>query len=599
MAPPTVEEVAEEAGPAIKNILTHLACYGCLPSDSETEKLEVSGPLRQYAILSISIARFQSWAGLPETGVFDVETANHFNQPHCHSNCNRSGGTVNSAYAEGYTLKNKKTITYCFNEYSGQLSVREIRDVFEKVFKDWEDLLKVPIIFLEVAPHPGKGNIRISWANSGGGGESGPVFVSYPPPNGVDPNTPIDMYFDEDTKWTVENLRKTVLHQAGHILGIVHSSRRDAVMWPAYSNETFGGDDRSAMYRWNTGSSISEPPAITIEKLRDWVAARRNKEERGWTCILQTCDKHKLKIIAAPGGVLYRFSLLGNIWRYKTGETWERIAWWSGAKSPAGIQQLVTSSDYLYRLNEDGTILRYPHDKSDNGWYAIDSKQSGNKKIAASHSSPLVYKCTINGNVSVWREATDKLSGYWDFLGCPMPLGPTSTLPETTNIIAVASEIIYHSDQTILKYQGADEKWELAFEIPFRKIIGGTSDHSLYIIGVSYYDPGEVLKLMFNKGGMTYRVGDRSKTGNCDSETYPEEIDFVVSGSHRYTVYSYGPAKDKRRGVVHSGEEDRPKAGSHKWVDLKPPSSISQLVAAEDDVYYMDDTGSIFKMSMG
>ncbi|KAF3275415.1 S-methylmethionine permease mmp1 [Orbilia oligospora] len=577
MAPPTVEEVAEEAGPAIKNILTHLACYGCLPSDSETEKLEVSGPLRQYAILSMGIAGFQSWAGLPETGVFDVETANHFNQPHCHSNCNRSGGTVNSAYAEGYTLKNKKTITYCFNEYSGQLSVREIRDVFEKAFKDWEDLLKVPIIFMEVAPHPGKGNIRISWANSGGGGESGPVFVSYPPPNSVDPNTPIDMYFDEDTKWTVENLRKTVLHQVGHILGIVHSSRRDAVMWPAYRNEIFGGDDRSAIYRWNTGSSISEPPAIAIEKLKDRGAARRNKEERVWTCILQTCDKHKLKIIAAPGGVLYRFSLLGNIWRYKTGETWERIAWWSGAKSPTDIQQLVTSSDYLYRLNEDGTILRYPHDKSGSGWYAIDSKESGNKKIAACPSSPLVYKCTNLGNISVWRE-------------------------DAANIFVLASEVIYNSghERKVQKYEEVGEIWtSLVIGIPFQKIITGPGDHSFYIISTHWGNPGEVFEVRPNMGGLYFQLGDESRTRSSDFLTYPEDIDFVVSGSHRYTVHSYGPAEDKRRGVVHNGEEDRPKAGSHKWVDLKPPSSISQLVAAEDDVYYIDDIKSIFKMSMG
>ncbi|KAF3172124.1 hypothetical protein EYR41_000633 [Orbilia oligospora] len=595
MVPPTVEEVAEEAGPAIENILTHLACYGCLPSDSEIEKLEVSGPLRKYAILSMGIAGFQSLAGLPETGLFDIETANHFNRPHCHSNCNRSGGTVNSAYAEGYTNRNKKTITYCFNEYSGQLSVREIRDVFEKAFKDWENLLKIPITFIEVAPHPGKGNIRISWANSGGGGQSGPVFVSYPPPNGVDASTPIEMYFDEDTKWTVEDLRKTVLHQVGHILGIVHSSRRDAVMWPAYRNETFGDDDRLAMYRWNTGSSISEPPAIG----KGWNAARRNKEERDWTCILKGYDKHK--IIAAPGGILYRFSPHGAIWRYKTGEAWERIAWTADLENlPTNIKQLVASSEYLYRLNQNGSIFRYRHDKSNNGWSVIDSKGSGNIKIAASHSSPVVYKCTKDWKVFIWREALGQAGGHWSPLGCPIPLGPTITPKDAPNIIVVASELIYNTDQTILRYKRADEKWAgVAFGIPFRKIIGGTSDHSLYIIVVDYADPGEVFELRLNEGGVAYRLGDGSKTGNCDSETYPEEIDFVVSGSHRYTVYSYGPAEDKRRGVFYNGEEDRPKNDFHSWVNLKPPSSIFQLAAAEDDVYYMDDTGSIFKMSMG
>ncbi|KAF3211361.1 hypothetical protein TWF106_010247 [Orbilia oligospora] len=589
MAPPTVEEVAEEAGPAIKNILTHLACYGCLPSDSEIEKLEVSGPLRQYAILSMGIAGFQSLAGLPKTGVFDVETANHFNQPHCHSNCNRSGETVNSAYAEGYTLEHKKTISYCFNEYSDQLSVREIRDVFEKAFKDWEDLLKVPIIFMEVAPHPGKGNIRISWANSGGGGQYGPVFVSYPPPNGADANTPIEMYFDEDTKWTVENLRKTVLHQVGHILGIVHSSRRDTVMWPAYRNETFGGDDRLAMYKWDTSPAVGKGRNLTP----------RSKKERVWTCIIK--DHDVLNIIAAPGGVLYRFNFIGAIWRYKTGGSWERIAWTLG-KSQTYIKQLVASSEYLYRLNEDGTILRYRHDESDNGWHAIDSisNRNNNIKIAASHSSPLVYRLTKYGEVSVWQEANVR----WNLLGCPIPLGPTITPEDIPNIIAVASEIIIFrdSDQTILKYQGADEKWvEVTFGLLFSKIIGGTGDNSLYILDFGYAGPGQVFELRLNEGGMCYLLGDASSymAENCDSETYPEEIEYVFSGSHRYAVYSYGPVEGKRRGVVHSGEEDRPTNDFHKWVDLKPPSSISQLVAAEDDVYYIDVTGSIFKMSMG
>ncbi|KAF3219191.1 S-methylmethionine permease mmp1 [Orbilia oligospora] len=575
MAPPTVEEVAEEAGPAIKNILTHLACYGCLPSDSEIEKLEVSGPLRQYAILSIGLAGFQSRAGLPETGVFDVQTANHFNQPHCHSNCNRSGGTVDSAYAEGYTNKNKKTITYCFNEYSGQLSVREIRDVFEKAFKDWEDLRKLPITFMEVAPHPGKGNIRVSWANSGGGGEAGPVFVSYPQLGGMDESTPIEMYFDEDTKWTVENLRKTVLHQVGHILGLEHSSLRNAVMWPAFMNEAFGRDDLLATSKLEIPAILVRDPPRSEKAVTQ---LQRNKEEQVWTCILKAYDKHK--IIAAPGGILYCFSPHGAIWRYKTGEAWERIAWTS-QRLPTNIKQLVASSEYLYRLNQDGSIFRYRHDKSDNSWSAIDRKESGNRIIAASHSSPLVYKCTITGNVSVWREATDKSCGYWNSLGCPVPLEPASTLPETTNIIAVASEIIYNSDQTILKYQGADEKWvevTLGLPIRFHKIIGGTGDHSLYIL-VNHW---EVIELRLNEEGMCYLLGDASSymAENCDSETYPEEIEYVFSGSHR-------------------GEEDRPTNDFHKWVDLKPPSSISQLVAAEDDVYYIDVTGSIFKMSMG
>lgn len=238
MLPPTIklEEVALEAGPAIKDIITHLACYGCLPLDSEIEKLEASGPLRQYTILSMGLAKFQEYAEIPKTGIFDIETANHINKPHCHNRGDMSRNVLNSALMKWYSKAKRKKITYCFNEYSHQLTVHEIRDTFEKAFKVWEDRSIAPVTFMEVAPHPGKGNIRIRWTDSGGGGEYGPVFVAYQS-NFLNASTPIQMYFDEDTKWTVDNLRRAVVHQVGHILGLPHSRDKSDVMWPGYTIE--------------------------------------------------------------------------------------------------------------------------------------------------------------------------------------------------------------------------------------------------------------------------------------------------------------------------------------------------------------------------
>ncbi|KAK6521309.1 hypothetical protein TWF506_001533 [Arthrobotrys conoides] len=598
MAPPTVEEVANEAGPAIKNILTHLACFNCLPSNSEIERLEVSGPLLQYSILSIGLTRFQECMDIPETGVFDIETANHFNKPHCHGTRGRNGRVVESAYKKGHNYENKKTITYCFNEYSCQLSVREIRNIFEKAFNEWEDRLRGPVTFTEVAPHPGKGDIRISWANSGGKGEAGPVFVSYPQSDGVEASTLIEMFFDEDTKWTTQNLYQAVLHYVGHILGSEHSRDKKSVMWPAYANETFSEFDNESISTLRALRETTTTPAVQkfLQSQKVGAQPQSNKEERAWTCILSYRTSGAPNMVAAPKGILYNFDSAGNIWRYENGIGCRQIQF-ASTDSSSNIRQLVVSSEYLYRLNMDGGIWRHPHHDGCDEWSNIDPEGKGNIKIAASYSSPFVYRYTKDGTVAVFRESTFGGNGYWHSLGSPIPLAPAaiSTSPLQVNITAIASDIIYSSSKIILRYEKANNIWtNMGREIPFRKLIGDTDDHSLYRLTPT----GEifVLRLDATSRGVWHKLEVEPSIVNFSSGKYLK--DFIASNSHRYILCNGGLGKGDRRGIWYNKRKDRDGEGSFEWVDLKPPSSASQVAAAGDDIYYMDVEKNIFKMSM-
>ncbi|KAK6502868.1 hypothetical protein TWF481_007908 [Arthrobotrys musiformis] len=642
MAPVTVEKVAQEAEPAISHILTHLACFDCLPSDSETEKLESSSPLRQYAILSTGLANFQKCMKLPETGFFDIETAKEFDQPHCH-NRDQRGDILNPALAVQYSSGNKKKITYCFNEYSYQLSVHEIRDAFHWAFGEWSARSGGLVTFTEIAPHPGKGDIRISWANRDGAGEDGPVFVAYPPPpqqsNSDAPATaptPIEMYFDEDTEWTVPDLRRTALHHVGHILGLAHSKNTVAVMWPGCTNANFDKDDIEAV----DGRLVAPPQTAEL--------AQSHTEDavRVWTqiaAVFKNADQI-LNIFPGPGGTLYAELRAGNILKYTPGETRpDPLIEILEASFPSDpIKQIVVSSHYLHMLTTDGsTIRRFSHSAEQrSSWESIGTDVrfatfgfgGQNRGIAASHGSLAVYRLTKQRRVEVFEthDSHDhrrlgygdltRVPGYghWWTLGNPMDgFGPVHESKET-KIIADESGVYFSWDNHILKYldEGPGGKWidvsDKTSDLCPHRLVSG--DDTIYridtgdIVGtnITTSDPRRIntiseLVSISENGAIWEKL--EINCGHPDNAV----VDFVASNSHRYIMCSRNAAPDDPDTIVSQGSRTsiwynkRRSTSSNatlEWEDLKAPLHCSKMVAWGDDIYFMGKDAVIKKMSM-
>src|ERR1035441_7323636 len=85
----------------------------------------------------------------------------------------------------------------------------------------------------------------------------------YPAPPNSEPIAG-DMHLDADEPWTAGanvDLFSVALHEAGHALGLGHSDRPGAVMYPYYHLSTGLTDDDIAGIRALYGSSVSPPPA--------------------------------------------------------------------------------------------------------------------------------------------------------------------------------------------------------------------------------------------------------------------------------------------------------------------------------------------------
>ncbi|KAK6350967.1 hypothetical protein TWF718_004146 [Orbilia javanica] len=597
MPPPsTVEAVAQEAGLAIKSIMTHLACFGCLPSDSEIEKLGPPGPFHSYAILSIGLIKFQKQMELPATGIFDIETANRLNRPHCHHSSGRGIDLRNILeIKEHYSQERKKKITYCFSVYTHQLSVHVVREIFKGAFKMWEDLTELPINFVEVAPHLGKGNIRITWANGGRHGTDGPVFVAYPPRSDyLNENTPIEIYFDEMKKWTVDKLRSAITHQVGHLFGLLHTKDRGKIMWPGYTTEESDSEDIAALSHTLESSAIitSQAGETNVAKLRP----REDRSRRLWVGI--SGQGEMSRIIAGPGGMLYSLDWAGNISRFNpsTQQSPYLIPFRSTELSMRTVQ-IVASSEYLYGLTEDGSVWRCRHDGEE--WLCID-KEQGTTVIAAFHGSAKICKYTKDGEIHVFREPESSEIGSWDNLGCPIPAPPPN--PTEIKLTVTDCEVYFDWGNLIRRGLSAPKRraalgivdtdaWENVDTVSTSRIINGNG--SIYRQEID--NPEKVAKLI-PEADLQW-VDVEIKLPSNESYILGE---FFASGTHRYITYkTRQPGYLERPGVWYKRMPSGDNATSHQeWEDLDRPKSISQLAATGDYLYYLDGLGNIYTMFM-
>jgi hypothetical protein len=233
--------------------------FGYLTEDS---RVADAGP-RTTGVLdaetSSALTRYQSFHGLPATGLFDEPTKEMMTRSRCQLPDQPQPSPLAFSVTCGW---NRTTLTYAFDAGTADVAGDDERQGVRNAFITWS--AAAPLAFREIAPNQNP-DVLIRWGNAqcGDANMTGGVLAhaDYPPGCGFYGNgMPRPLHFDDqEHAWVIGaavnsfDVETVALHEIGHILGLQHSTISSAVMFSTIGanslNRALSTDDLEGIRR--------------------------------------------------------------------------------------------------------------------------------------------------------------------------------------------------------------------------------------------------------------------------------------------------------------------------------------------------------------